>query len=176
MKKVIVSKFGNYYSIIFLHAINQYSIWVGYVCAPPFGRWTFGRRIFGQHLTKKKYNILSYRVSEKKYLRASEAGKALIEHQTAIFNKEMQETWTFFGRFSVIFNPTEHFYFSAMYYKTIKSALLRYFDTCFIHNIGRVPVTDDMIGTMTSMHYIDMESFHRLSESASLSCIKHVSR
>ena len=59
---------------------------------------------------------------------------------------------------------------STPYYKTKKSPSLRYFDTCFMHNIGRV-------SDRRRHDYDDIgkESCHRLSETPPILFIKHVS-
>ena len=56
-----------------------------------------------------------------------------------------------------------------MYYKTNKTASRRYFDTCFMHNIGEV--FDIRWHDLLSMYYIDMESCHRLSGTPPILCI-----
>ena len=59
-----------------------------------------------------------------------------------------------------------------MYNKTKKSASLHYYDTCSVHNIGRV--SDRRWHESLSNHQIDNESCHRLSETPPVFCIKHV--
>ena len=61
-----------------------------------------------------------------------------------------------------------------LYYKTKKSTSLRYFDTCFLHNIGRV--SDKRWHDSLSTYYIDKKSCHRLSETPPILCMKHVSK
>ena len=56
-----------------------------------------------------------------------------------------------------------------IYYKTIKSVYLRYFDICFVHNIGGV--YDRWWHDSLSMQYIDKESCHHFSETPRVSDI-----
>ena len=62
----------------------------------------------------------------------------------------------------------------AMYCKTRKSASLRHFDTCFVHNIGGVTY----IQRHDSLHtyFIDKESCHRLLKTPPILFIKHMSK
>ena len=59
-----------------------------------------------------------------------------------------------------------------MFYKTKKSALLCHFEKCFMNKIGGV--SDRRWHDSLSMYYIDKESYHRLSETPPILCIKHV--
>ena len=55
-----------------------------------------------------------------------------------------------------------------------KYVSLRYFDTCFMHNIGGV--SDRRWHDILSMQYIDKASCNRPSKIPPILCIKHVSK
>ena len=92
-------------------------------------------------------------------------GFKILKHPVSIVCTKFQNTTLMQYKFLIYSLPST-------YYKTEKSTSLCYFEICFMHNIEGISDRWRYNSLSIYMYYIDRKSFHRLSETPSILCLK----